>query len=77
MARFDHQDGTRADAILTVTEAIRVKATEVIKVIQHTAVQTRPRSLSVHSQVEPDSFESLTTRVRRCPLVHRFVDPYR
>jgi hypothetical protein len=77
MARLDHQDRTQANATLTVAETIRVEATEVIKVIQHTTVQTRTRSLSMHSQVEPDGFNSLTTRVRRCLLVHRFVDPYR
>jgi hypothetical protein len=67
----------QANATLAVVETIRAEATEVIKVIQHTTVQTRARSLSVHSQVEPDGFNSLTTRVRRCLLVHHIVDPYR
>jgi tetratricopeptide (TPR) repeat protein len=31
----------------------------------------------MHSQVEPDDFNNLTTRVRRRLLVHPFVDPYR
>jgi hypothetical protein len=77
MARLDHHDQRQANAILTVAEAVRVEATQVIKVIQHTTVQTRARSLSIHSQVEPDGFNSLTTRVRRCLLIHRFIDPYR
>jgi hypothetical protein len=77
MARLDHQDRAQAHATLTVVETIRAEAAEVIKVIQHTIVQTRARSLSIHSQIEPDGFGSLTTRVRRCLLVHRFVDPYR
>jgi hypothetical protein len=77
MDRFDHHDRMQANATLTVVETIRAEATEVIKVIQHTTVQKRTRSLSVHSQVEPDGFRSLTTRVRHCLFVHRFVDPYR
>jgi hypothetical protein len=77
MARFDHQDRTQANATLTLAEMMQAETTEVIKVIQHTTVQARTRSLSIHSQVEPDGFKSLTTRVRRCTLVHRFVDPCR
>jgi hypothetical protein len=77
MARLDHQGRMQPNATLAVVETIRVEATEVIKVIQHATVQTRTRSLSIHSQVEPDGFNSLTTRVRRSLLVHRFVDPYR
>jgi hypothetical protein len=76
MARLDHQDRTQANATLTVAETIRAEAAEVIRVIQRTIVQTRSRPLSMHSQVEPDGFNSLKTRVRRCLLVHRFVDPY-
>jgi hypothetical protein len=75
-ARRDHQQ-EQANAASAVAEAIRVEAIKVIKVIQHTTVQTRTRSLSIHSQAEPDDFRSLTTRVRRCLLAHRFVDPYR
>jgi hypothetical protein len=37
---------------------------------QHTTVQTRARSLSVHSQVEPDGFRSQTTRVRQHEVAH-------
>ena len=55
----------QTNATLTVVETIRAEATEVIKVIQHTTVQTRARSLSMHSQIEPDGFTSSTTRVRR------------
>jgi hypothetical protein len=77
MTRLDHQDRTQANSTSAVAETIRVEATEVIKVIQHTTVQTRTRSLSMYSQVEPDGFNSLTTRVRRCLFVHRFVDPCR
>jgi tetratricopeptide (TPR) repeat protein len=76
-ARLDHQDRTQANATLTIAETIRGEATEVIKMIQHKTVQTRTRSLSIHSQVEPAGFNSLTTRVRLCLLVHRLVDPYR
>ena len=64
MERLEHQDRMQTNAILTVVETIRAEATEVIKVIQHTTVQTRARSLSVHSQIEPDGFTSSTTRVR-------------
>jgi hypothetical protein len=70
MDRFDHQDRMQTNTALTLVETIRVEATEVIKVIQHTTVQTRARSLSVHSQVEPDGFRSQTTRVRRHMLAH-------
>ena len=74
--RLDNQDRMQTSTALTLVETIRAEATEVIKVIQHTAVQTRARSLSVHSQVEPDGFASLTTRVRhRLPPYH-IIDPY-
>jgi len=63
--RLEHQDRMQTNATLTVTETIRAEATEVIKVIQHTTVQRRARSLSMHSQIEPDGFTSSTTRVRR------------
>jgi len=64
--RLDNQDRAQTSSALTLVETIRAEATEVIKVIQHTTVQTRTRSLSVHSHVEPDGFTSLTTRVRLC-----------
>ena len=63
--RLDNQDRVQTNVTLTLAETIRAEATEVIKVIQHTTVQTRARSLSMPSQVEPDVFTSLTTRVRR------------
>ena len=66
--RIDNQSRMQTNATLTLVETIRAEATEVIKVIQDTNVQTRARSLSMHSQVEPDGFASLTTRVRRRPL---------
>jgi hypothetical protein len=64
MDRFDHQDRMQTNMALTLVETIRAEATDVIKVIQHTTVQTRARSLSMHSQVEPEGFRSQTTRVR-------------
>jgi len=67
MERLEHQDRMQTNATLTVVETIRAEATEVMKVIQHTTVQTRARSLSIHSQIEPDGFTSSTTRVRRPP----------
>jgi hypothetical protein len=70
MDRLDHQDRTQTNTALTLVETIRAEATEVIKVIQHTTVQTRARSLSVHSQVEPDGFRSQTTRVRQHEVAH-------
>jgi hypothetical protein len=70
MDRFDHQDRMQTNTALTLVETIRAEATEVIKVIQHTTVQTRTRSLSMHSQVEPDGFRSQTTRVRHHVLAH-------
>jgi len=75
--RFDNQDRMQTNTALTLVETIRAEATEVIKVIQHTTVQTRARSLSVHSQVEPDGFRSQTTRVRRCLLAYHSIDPDR
>jgi len=60
--RLDSQDRMQTNANLTLVETIRAETTEVIKVIQHTAVQTRARSLSMHSHVEPAGFTSLTTR---------------
>ena len=74
--RLDNQDRMQVDTAVALVETIRAEATEVIKVIQHTAIQTRACSLSVHSQVEPDGFSSLTTRVRRRPLAYHFVDPH-
>lgn len=69
--RLDNQDRVQTNTALTLVETIRAEATEVIKVIQHTTVQTRARSLSMHSHVEPDGFTSLTTRVRcRLPAYH-------
>lgn len=74
--RLDNQDRIQGNATLTLVETIRAEATEVIKVIQHTTVQTRSRSLSVHSHVEPGGFTSLTTRVCRRLLAHYIIDPY-
>jgi hypothetical protein len=70
MNRFDHQDRVQTNTTLTLVETIRAEATAAIKVIRHTGVQTRARSLSVHSQVEPDGFRSQTTRVRHHILAH-------
>jgi len=72
MERLEQQDRMQTNA--TMTEAIRAEATEVIKVIQHTTVQTRARSLSIHSQIEPDGFTSSTTRVCRCLLANHIVN---
>ncbi len=72
--RFDNQDRIQTNTALTLVETIRAEATEVIKVIQHTTVQTRTRSLSVHSQVEPDGFASQTTRVRHRLLAYHTID---
>ena len=74
--RFDNQDRVQTSTALTLVETIRAEATEVIKVIQHTTVQTRARSLSVHSQVEPDGFASQTTRVCRHLLTYHIIDPH-
>jgi hypothetical protein len=60
----------QTNTALTLAETIRAEATEVIEVIQHTTAQIGARSLSVHPQVEPDGFRSLTTRVRRHVLDH-------
>ena len=76
LGRLDNQDLMQANTALTLVETIRAEATEVIKVIQHTTVQTRARSLSVHSQVEPDGFTSLTTRVRRRLVAYHIIDPH-
>jgi len=77
MERLEHQDRMQTNATLTVVETIRAEATEVIKVIQHTTVQTRARSLSIHSQIEPDGFTSSTMRVRRPllanPIINRII----
>ena len=73
--RLDNQDRMQTSTALTLVETIRAEATEVIKVIQHTTVQTRSRSLSVHSQVEPKGFASQTTRVRRRLLTYHIIDP--
>jgi len=75
--RLDNQDRMQTSTALTLVETIRAEATEVIKVIQHTTVQTRGRSLSMHSQVEPDGFTSLTTRVRHRLLPYHITDPDR
>ena len=74
--RLDNQDRMQTNTALTLVETIRSEATEVIKVIQHTTVQTRARSLSVHSQVEPDGFASQTTRVRRRLLAYHLIDSH-
>ena len=74
--RLDNMSQIQANTTLTLAETIRAEATEVIKVIQHTTVHTRARSLSVHSQVEPDGFASLTTRVRRRLLTDHIIDPF-
>jgi len=74
MERLEHQDRMQANATFTVTEAIRAEATEVIKVILHTTVQTRARSLSMHSQAEPEGFTSSTTRVRRCLVANHIIN---
>jgi len=73
--RLDHQDRMHSNTAMTLVETIRAEATEVIKVIQDTTVQTRARSLSVHSQVEPDGFASETTRVRHRLLAYHITDP--
>jgi hypothetical protein len=70
MDQFDHQDQMQTNMALTLVEMIRAKATEVIKVIQHTTIQTHACSLSMHSQVEPDGFRSQTTRVRHHVVAH-------
>ena len=41
--RLDNQDRVQTNTALTLVETIRAEATEVIKVIQHTTVQTRAR----------------------------------
>ncbi len=74
--RLDNQDRVQGSAMLTVVETIRAEATEVIETIQHTTVQTRARSLSIHSHVEPDGFTSVTTRVRRRLPAYHILDPY-
>ena len=74
--RLDNQDRVQTNATLTLAETIRAEATEVIKVIQHTTVQARARSLSIHSRVEPDGFTSVTTRVRRLLPAYHIPDPY-
>ena len=76
LARLDNQDRMQTSTALTLVETIRSETTEVIKVIQHTTIQTRARSLSVHSQVEPDGFASQTTRVRRHLLAYHIIDPH-
>ena len=74
MERLEHQDRIQTNAALTVVETIRAEAIEVIKVIQHTTVQTRARSLSMHSQIEPDGFTSSTTRVRGWVLANHTIN---
>jgi len=74
MERLEHQDRLQTNATLTVVETIRAEVTEVIKVIQHTTVQTRARSLLVHSQIEPDGSTSSTTRVRRRLLANHIIN---
>ena len=73
--QFENQNRMQTSTALTLVETIRAEATEVIKVIQQTTVQRRARSLSVHSQVEPDGFASQTTRVRCRLLTHHIIDP--
>ena len=63
--QFENQNRMQTSTALTLVETIRAEAPEVIKVIQQTTVQRRARSLSMHSQVEPDGFASQTTRVCR------------
>ena len=63
--RIDNQGRMQTNVTLTLAETIRAETTEVIKVIQHTTVQTGVRSLSMQSHVEPVGSTSLTTRVRR------------
>jgi len=65
-----------ANSNLSIVETIRAEATEVIKVIQQTAVQARARSLSMHSHVEPAGFTSLTTRASRRLLAYHIIDLY-
>ena len=72
--RLDNLARVQTNTTSAIDETIRAEATEVIKVIQHTAVQTRTRSLSVHSQIEPDGFASQTTRVRRRLLASHIID---
>ena len=74
--RLDNLAQVHTNTISALDETIRAEATEVIKVIQHTATQARTRSLSVHSQVEPDGFASQTTRVRRRLLAYHIIDPH-
>ena len=63
--RLDNQDRMQAHATLTLAETIRAETGEFIGMFSHMSVQTHARSLSMHSQVEPDGSTSLTTRVRR------------
>jgi len=76
LGRLNSQDRMQTNANLTLVETIRAETTEVIKVIQHTAVQTRTRSLSMHSHAEPAGSTSLTTRASRCLLAYPIIDPY-
>lgn len=76
MDRLNHHDRMQTNAPLTIVETIRAEAAAVVKVIQQATVQRRARSLSMHSQVEPDGFRSLTTRVRFRIVDYRSVDPY-
>ena len=73
--QFENQNRMQTSTALTLVETIRAEATAVIKVIQQTTVQRRARSLSMHSQVEPDSFASQTTRVCRRLLTYHIIDP--
>ena len=72
--QFENQNRMQTSTALTLVETIRAEATEVIKVIQQTTVQRRARSLSMHSQVEPDGFTSQTTRVCRHLLTCHITD---
>ena len=70
--RLDNQDRAQMSMVLTLVETIPAEGTEVIDMIQH-ATQTHARSLSVHSQVEPDG---QTTRVCRRLLTYHITDPH-
>ena len=74
--RLDNLAQIHTNTTSALDETIRAEATEVIKVIRHMAVQTRTRSLSVHSQVEPDGFASQTTRVRPRLLAFHIIDSH-
>jgi len=74
MERLEHQDRMQTNATLAVVETIRAEATVIIGMIQRPAVQRRVRSLSMHSQIEPDGFTSSTTRVRGWVLANHTIN---